>query len=273
MMAFSCSLHTSNTNQHVGRVISHSPLLDELLPSRCNSLEVLATGFKWTEGPLWVPGVEVSGYLVFSDTRRNKIYRWEEGSGPITIGVSRYVDRSGCRFDAEACKALIEPGSNGLTLQAKPGGEGEGGLLVLCEHGDRRVSRIETNGEKTSLATHHNGKRLNSPNDAIFSREGHLYFTDPSYGFVNLEDDTNREQDFNGIYMVRNKVLANLTHGSPGPVEAELLVSNMTRPNGLAFSPDGSLLYVLLLPLLPRPPTPSFRNICDFSENIDATFF
>ena len=143
----------------------NAAVLDTLLaPDAC--LEVIAEGNLWAEGPVWVTDKDDSadgGFLLWSDVKKNRIYRWEEGGGLFTIGKSVYLEESGCRSsaadnsssssvsDAARCAALIEPGSNGLALE--PGT----GLVVMCQHGERRVTRLETNGTFTPLATHYKG--------------------------------------------------------------------------------------------------------------------
>ncbi|MCA9081632.1 MAG: SMP-30/gluconolactonase/LRE family protein, partial [Planctomycetaceae bacterium] len=118
-----------------------------------------------------------------------------------------------------------EPGCNGLLLDAQ-------GQLVSCEHGDRRISVLTKDGGKRTLVDNYQGKRLNSPNDAVFKSNGDLYFTDPPYGLPNRWEDPRRELDFCGVY----RLSAN--------GELTLLTTEMTRPNGIAFSPDEKTLYV-----------------------------
>jgi gluconolactonase len=105
------------------------------------------------------------------------------------------------------------------------------GRLIICEHGNGRVTRFEQDGKLTVLAAKYQGKRLNSPNDAVFKSDGTLYFTDPPYGFVKQDEDPKKELKFNGVYRLKDEKL-------------ELLVKDMTRPNGIAFSPDEKVLYV-----------------------------
>jgi sugar lactone lactonase YvrE len=164
------------------------------------SLEVqeLATGFQFTEGPVWHP----AGYLLFSDIPANIIYRWEEGQP-----VRPWRTPSGH--------------SNGLTYDRQ-------GRLIACEHGNRRVSRLEPDGRVTVLASHYQGKRLNSPNDVVVRSDGSIYFTDPPYGIKPEE----KELPFNGVYRI-----------SPQG-DVELLVDDFDRCNGLAFSPDERTLYI-----------------------------
>lgn len=197
----------------LGKIVRLDPALDKLLGPDAR-IEVLASGFEWTEGPVWVKN---GGYLLFSDIPRNSIMKWKEGEG-----VSLFMKPSGYTGVVEY---RPEPGSNGLVLDPQ-------GRLVLCEHGDRRISRLEKDGGKKTLVDNYLGKRLNSPNDATFHSSGALYFTDPPYGLPKQWDDPRRELDFCGVYRL-----------SPGG-ELTLLTKEMTRPNGIAFSPDEKTLYV-----------------------------
>ena len=132
----------------MGRIVREDPLLDTLV-SPDAVIEVLASGFKWAEGPVWIRD---GGYLLFSDIPRNSIIKWEEGAGP-----SLFMHPSGYTGVADYGR---EPGSNGLVLDPR-------GRLVLCEHGDRRVSRLEWDGGKKTLADCYQGRRLNSPKDSV----------------------------------------------------------------------------------------------------------
>jgi gluconolactonase len=198
----------------LGRVRRDDPRIDQLLP-RDAVIEVLASGFDWSEGPIWID--RDGGYLLFSDIPRNSIMKWKEGEG-----VNLFMKPSGYTGVADYG---AEPGSNGLALDRQ-------GRLVLCEHGDRRVSRLEWDGGKRTLADSYEGKRLNSPNDVVVRSDGALYFTDPPYGLPKREDDPRRELDVFGVYRI----------GADGRVM--LLARSLTRPNGLAFSPDERTLYV-----------------------------
>jgi gluconolactonase len=198
----------------IGKIHRLDPAFDELLAPDAR-LEKLAEGFTWTEGPVWVRD---GGYLLFSDIPRNTIFRWKEGEG-----VSAYLSPSG--YTGRTYYGL-EPGSNGLTLDAE-------GRLVACEHGDRRVSRLYKDGGKMTIADAYQGKRLNSPNDLVYRSNGDLYFTDPAYGLPErYEDATRRELDFCGVYRVTAER------------RVDLLTDELIKPNGLAFSPDESVLYV-----------------------------
>lgn len=160
--------------------------------------ELLATGFEFTEGPLWLP----EGALLFSDIPADRMYRWEAASGAVV-----WRSPSG--------------NSNGLTLDRE-------GRLLACEHGNRRVSRTEPDGTVVTLASHDEGRRLNSPNDIVVRSDRTIFFTDPPYGIQPEE----RELPYNGVYAIR-------PNG-----ELVLLADDFERPNGLAFSPDESILYV-----------------------------
>ncbi|HBY60865.1 MAG TPA: gluconolactonase [Solibacterales bacterium] len=197
----------------LGRILREDPGLDAILDKDAK-LEVIASGFDWTEGPLWV---KQGGYLLFSDIPRNSIYKWSEKDG-----LSLWMKPSGYTGVTDYG---AEPGSNGLTLDPQ-------GRVVFCEHGDRRVSRLENGGGKKTLADSYLGKRLNSPNDAVYHSSGALYFTDPPYGLPKRWDDPLRELDFCGVYRLS-------TSG-----ELTLLSKELARPNGIAFSPDEKILYV-----------------------------
>jgi gluconolactonase len=197
----------------IGTIQRLAPRFDKLIP-RDAVLEKLAEGFEWTEGPVWVPK---GGLLLFSDIPNNSVMKWKEGEG-----VSLFLKPSGYTGKEERGG---EPGSNGLLLDAQ-------GQLVLCQHGDRRLARLKRDGPFTTLADRYQGKRFNSPNDAVFKSNGDLYFTDPPYGLAKGPDDPARELDFCGVY--RLSADGKLT----------LLTDKLTRPNGIGFSPDEKTLYV-----------------------------
>ena len=186
----------------------------------------MADGFDWAEGPLWckkeIPGSGIEGtvpFLLFSDIPPNRIMRWNESNGKVSIfmhpaGYTGSKPRGG------------EPGTNGLTLDKE-------GHLVACDHGDRRIYRLQSDGTKKTLADKYEGKRLNSPNDLCYKSNGDLYFTDPPYGLEKNWDDPARELDFCGVYRLSKD--GKLT----------LLTKELTRPNGIGFSPDEKTLYVV----------------------------
>ncbi len=203
----------------IGEVMKFDDGLDALIAPDAK-IEVLAGGFAWSEGPVWVPeeGNKFGGYVLFSDIPKNSIIKWQEG-----VGATLFMKPSGYTGVADYG---AEPGCNGLLLDAK-------GQLVSCEHGDRRVSVLTAGGGKRTLADNYEGKRLNSPNDAVFHSNGDLYFTDPPYGLPKRWEDPMRELDFCGVFRISGK-----------DGKLTLLTKEMTRPNGIAFSPDEKTLYV-----------------------------
>lgn len=194
------------------RVREHDPALRTIIPPGAG-IELVSAGYRWVEGPVWYRGA-----LLFSDIPANRVYRWQPPAAPVV-----FLEPSG--YTGAVPFRGAEPGANGLTVDPL-------GNLVICEHGDRRVTRLETDGSRTVLADRYDGRRLNSPNDAVYARNGDLYFTDPPFGLPGQFDDPDRELDFSGIYRVTR-------HG-----EVELLSRALKAPNGLAFSPDGTVLYV-----------------------------
>lgn len=197
--------------------------LDAIIPGNAK-LEKLADGFAFTEGPVWIdarnPAIapdSEEGFLLFSDPNNNTIYRMTS-DGEVQI----YKPKSG--YSGENIGEYRQPGSNGLTTDSQ-------GRLTICQHGNRRVVRIEKNGLTTVLADRFNGKRLNSPNDLVYRSDGALFFTDPPFGLPKFADDPGREQPHFGVYSVKDG-------------KVQLVSTDFTGPNGLAFSPDEKFLYV-----------------------------
>lgn len=189
------------------------PAFNALVPAG-TPIEHLAGGLDWSEGPAWHP----DGFLVFSDVPQNTIYRWDEANG---LGV--YLRPSGLAGGAAPGGEL---GSNGLTFDSE-------GRLVMADHGNRQIARVTEDGwTKTPLATAYDGRRFNSPNDLVYHSNGALFFTDPPYGLAGQDDDPAKELDVNGVYRL----------DPDGSVT--LLVDSLTRPNGVALSPDERTLYV-----------------------------
>ncbi len=185
--------------------------IDHLLPPG-TAVENVADGFNWLEGPVWW-----RDSLLFSDIPANRVHRLRAGRGTTV-----FLERSGFAGDAFAGR---EPGSNGLAIDSQ-------GRLVLCEHGNRRITRLETDGSRTVLVDRYQGKRLNSPNDLVYTKNGDLYFTDPPFGLPRGFDDAAREIDFSGVYRLR----------ADGALE--LLTDAIYAPNGIALSRDERTLYV-----------------------------
>ena len=217
-------LHGTVTGQnttnfaHIGRVDRFNSALDELI-AKDAKIEVLCGGFDWSEGPVWVPqeNNKFGGYVLFSDIPHNAVMKWQEG-----VGASLFMKPAGYTGVADYGR---EPGSNGLALDAQ-------GQLVMCEHGDRRISVVTKGGGKLTLADRWNGKRLNSPNDLAIRSNGDIFFTDPIYGLPKRADDPMREIDFCGVYRLQKD----------GTVTVQY--KGMSRPNGIGFSPDEKILYV-----------------------------
>ncbi len=205
----------AQTPSTLGRIERLDPALDEMIAADAK-IEVLAGGFTWTEGPVWVSGDD-GGYLLFSDIPRNTIFRWSEARGiELFMNPSGYT---GVSYYGS------EPGSNGLAL------DGEG-RLTICEHGDRRVSVLTRGGGKMTLVDRYQGRRFNSPNDLVIDAQGSIYFTDPPYGLPEGADDPRRQLDFCGVYRLDPD--GKLT----------LLSKHLARPNGIGLSPDQKTLYV-----------------------------
>lgn len=177
-------------------------------------VEKLAGDFQFVEGPVWCS----KGYLLFSDIPANKIYRWDKDAG---IGI--YLDSCGHvgRGDKEVSNGT---GTNGLAFDSD-------GNLIICQHANRQLLKMDTAGNYTILADRYKGKRLNSPNDLVINSNGAIYFTDPPYGLDKLDESPQKELAFNGVYLLQNDSLI-------------LLDSTLTRPNGIGLSPDEKYLYV-----------------------------
>ena len=188
------------------------PALDAIVPQGL-TIEKLAGGFIFTEGPVWVP----DGYLLFSDPNANTIYRWTP-DGQVSV----FRTKSG--YAGVDVAEYGQPGSNGITLDPD-------GRVTINEHGNRRVVRIEKTGVVTVLADRYHGKRLNSPNDLVYRSDGTLFFTDPPFGLPKAFDDARKELPFSGVYSLQDGRLT-------------LAANDLTGPNGLAFSPDERYLYV-----------------------------
>jgi gluconolactonase len=191
------------------------PRFDALVPKDAK-IEVLSTGYKWTEGPVWD---KKTGTLLFTDIPNNRVMRFNPKDGM----AAEYLKPSG--YTGTAPFTGAEPGANGLAFD-------KDGVLILCQHGDRRVAKLGPAGKFVTMVDKFEGKRLNSPNDLVFMKNGDLLFTDPPYGLPMQMKDPGKELAFQGVY--RLKPDGGLT----------LLTKDMTRPNGIGLSPDEKTLYV-----------------------------
>src|SRR5438552_1495457 len=176
--------HRPTGARTIGKLESLDPRFDDLVPPTAK-IEKLAQGFAWSEGPIWL---KEEGCLLFSDVISNTVFKWKAGEG-----VTEFLKPSG--YTGSIPRAG-EPGSNGLTVDSH-------GRLTLCEHGDRRVARLEKDGHKVTLADRYQGKRFNSPNELVYKSNGYLYFTDPPYGLEGREKDPKKELSFQGVFRLK----------------------------------------------------------------------
>jgi gluconolactonase len=214
-MLISCTQKEMKT---IGTIERIDPALDAIIQGN-PAVEVIAEGFEWSEGPVWI---KEQNMLLFSDVPTNTIYKWTAEKGKEV-----YLTPSG--YTGTLSQYSNEPGSNGLTLNSE-------GKLVLCQHGDRRVVLLDApftapEAKFITLVDNYQGKKLNSPNDAVYRSNGDLFFTDPPYGLPKQENDTTREIPFQGVFKVSNGV-------------ASLITDSLTRPNGIAFFPGEKTLLV-----------------------------
>ena len=196
-----------------GSIQSSDPAFADLVPPTA-SIEVLATGFLWSEGPVWI---KEGGFLLFSDVPANRMHRWTREAG-----ATLFLHPSGGTIKA----GFREPGSNGLKVDGP-------GFILLADQGNRAIARLDLKTKtKQFLARHFGGRRLNSPNDLAVGPDGSIWFTDPPYGLDGINSSPLKEQPANGVYRMK-------PDGQIVLVESEL-----SFPNGIAFSPDGRTLYV-----------------------------
>jgi gluconolactonase len=188
-----------------GSIERLDPALDALIAPG-TSIERLATGFNWSEGPVWT-----SDQLVFSDVPENTAFAWKDGDTTARI----FLKPSG-NLVGEG------QGSNGLTIDPE-------GRLILCQHGERRVARMESDGTFTVLADRFEGKRFNSPNDLVLAKSGALFFTDPPYG---MKKGIAPDAPYHGVYRRDPNGTLNL------------IIDDIRWPNGIALSPDEKTLYL-----------------------------
>ena len=203
--------------------------LDHLVSANA-TVEKIASGFdKWTEGPVWTH----SGTLMFAEIPGNNIIEWGPGQKARV-----FLHPSG--YEGSAPFKGPEPGSNGMTVDTQ-------GRLTIAGHARRNVWRLEKNdpkGQITVLADSYQGKRLNSPNDLVYKSDGSLYFTDPPYGLVTQSDqDPEKQLTVNGVYRIP-RARDQRAGAQPDRSLLQLLIKDLPRPNGIAFSPDEKTLYV-----------------------------
>ena len=191
------------------------PAMDAIVPKDWK-IEKLAEGFGWAEGPIWVKS---GGYLLFTDVPGNKMWKWSEKGG-----LEKYLDLSGAANPDP--KIWREAGANGLAIFDK-------NSILVADTGSRMIQRLDLKTKKkTPFATQFDGKKFSSPNDVARKKSGVVFLSDPPYGFAKGDDEPIKEQPFNGVYRVAKD-------GSVTVIEKEL-----TRPNGVALSPDERTLYV-----------------------------
>ena len=202
----------------MGSIERLEPELDFIINKNAR-VEIIAEGMDWSEGPVWI---ESHKMLLFSDVPANTIYKWTQKKGK-----EKYLEPSG--YTDSAVRGG-ETGSNGLLLNKE-------GKLVLCQHGNRQVAFMDADLDHPrpvfkTIADNYQGKRFNSPNDAVYNKKGDLFFTDPPYGLEFNMQDTLKEIPFQGVYMVKPSG------------EVKLLIDSLTRPNGIALTPDEKTLIV-----------------------------
>jgi gluconolactonase len=204
-----------------------NPAIDRIVPKGAE-LEKVSTGYGWVEGPVWA-----QGSLYFAEIWSNSIRKWAPGAG-----AEIFLQPSG--YKGSVPYGGREPGSNGMTLDAR-------GRQTVDGHAQRDIYRFESlspTAQITVLADSYQGKRLNSPNDLVYRSDGSLYFTDPPYGLRTQNDsDPHKELKVNGVYRLSN-ALDQKPGSAPDRKALQLLIGNLSRPNGIAFSPDEKYLYV-----------------------------
>lgn len=219
LLTFSCSKESPNGSVGAvaggvagSSVVRLDPMLDAIVPKDAQ-IEKLAGGFTFIEGPQWVE----PGALWFSDVVGNVTRQWTPDGKVVEI-----LRPGG--YDGHDLPAGGFVGPNGMIAD-------KDGAVLICQHGNRRIARLDKDRKITTVVDSFEGKKLNSPNDLVYRSDGTLYFTDPPYGFPKQDEDPLKELKFNGVYRLTNGKL-------------DVLVKDMTRPNGIALSPDEKTLYV-----------------------------
>lgn len=197
----------------IGKIYAIDEKLNSIITPG-TKIEKVADGFSFTEGPVWHP----DGYLLFSDPNTNTIYRYNPKNHNVTV----FMSHSG--YTGADIGEYGQPGSNGLAIDKE-------GRLIIDQHGNRRVIRVERKGPVTILADNINGKRFNSPNDVVLKSDGTVYFTDPPYGLPGFFNDPKKELDYQGVFMIKDG-------------KVSVVAKDCGGPNGLAFSPDEKYFYV-----------------------------
>ncbi len=218
-MLLVCSCSVMKDTKNIGSIEQMDASLRGIIDDKA-VIEVLGEGYEWSEGPVWV---EAENMLLFSDVPKNTIHKWTEANG-----VEVYLTPSG--YTGSTPSESKEPGSNGLTLDNQ-------GKLVLAQHGDRRIARMDAplsnpKSNFSTVADRYQGRRFNSPNDVVCTSSGEFFFTDPPYGLPKQENDPTREILFQGVYKI--KIDGNVV----------IVTDSLTRPNGVAVTPDGRTLIV-----------------------------
>ncbi len=203
--------------ESVGQLTSFDAAFADVVDAGARIEKLTGDEFTWSEGPTWVPAN--GGYLLFNDPPENRMYRWSQAEG-----LSVFLDPSG--YAGPPLDTMREGGANGLFTEAA-------GSVLLADSGNRLVARLDpADKSRTPLAETFEGKRFNSPNDVVARGDGSVFFTDPPYGFTDGDASPAKELEANGIYRI----------DADGSVH--LLDDSLSRPNGIAFSPDGNTLYV-----------------------------
>jgi gluconolactonase len=226
-------MHQAATQHAIETIRDPSVVLDERFRKLVNStahLEKLAGGCRWAEGPAYFPA---SRYLIWSDIPNDRMMRLDEVSGAVSVFRSPSFH------------------SNGNTVDRQ-------GRLVTCEHGGRRVTRTEHDGSITVLASHHEGKRLNSPNDAVVRSDGSIWFTDPAYGIDSHYEGHQAESEIGGCHVYRL---------DPDTGALTRVADDFVRPNGLAFSRDETKLYIADTGATHVPDGPRHIRVFDVTES------
>jgi gluconolactonase len=236
-----CTATKDKTAQTIGSVERTDEALNSIIHPDA-TIEVLGEGYSWSEGPLWIASKNM---LLFTDVPNNVIHKWTGEKG-----VEVFLTPSG--YTGSTPTVSREPGANGLTLD-------KNGSLFLCQHGDRRISKYDGTFDTpepkfTTIADKYDGKRLSSPNDLVFRSNGDLFFTDPPYGLKEMDNDSGKELPYNGVYKV----------SADGKVT--LLVDSLTKPNGIALTPDGKTIIVAN-----SDPAKAIWYAFDISENDSLT--